>query len=223
MTQALVVCAGCHRHHRASESACPFCGALVGAPLSANRPGALHTAVIAAALALAATQNAAAQVTPPGSPRLQVDPSVIAAYGAPPLDPPVVPEPRETVPSPDERTPPGQALLSLSSRALRDAPRPRSVWRTDLVVRLDGTWIGGGQSGRLRPAQLAALRAEIARARLGNAPRPRVTCDAIPNVAERVTIHSRSVSWTSPCGTSPDPSVARLVTLARRLTINAPR
>lgn len=217
MNQALVVCAGCHRHHRSSEPACPFCGTAVGAPSSSTRPGALQCAVIAAALAFAATQRAEAQVNPVGSPRIGMEHAPAAGYGAPPGVGPLEQQmPQEVV------IPAGSTLFELSRGAVRgDARRPVGRWSSDLVIRTDGTWSSGDRSGRLRGAQLASLRAAIARTRLRNAPRPAITCMAIPTRAERVTVGVRSVSWTSPCGTAPDASVTRLVTLAQRLTVGS--
>lgn len=213
MSEALVPCAGCLRHHRATERACPFCGALVGAPPTAHRPGALHAAALAAALALAATQGAEAQI-PPHSPRIGMEHPPIAAYGAPPhLNPGIDPDGPVAPPSTTEG-----ALLSISHQPLREGRESGARWSPLLVIRGDGTWISDRGSGRLRPAQLASLRAAIARTRVRMAPAPAVTCDAIPTTAQRLTVGRRSVSWTTPCGTAPDPSVARLVALARSLT-----
>ena len=214
MTEALIVCAGCHRHHRSSESACPFCGASVGATLPSVRPGALHTAIIAAALALAATQRAEAQLTPTGNPRIGMEHAPAAGYGAPPGVGPFERQMPQETPVPTSPT-----LFELSRGPIvGGGRRPAPRWSRELVIFNDGNWVSGERTGRLRPAQLSSLRSAIARTRLRNAPPPMVNCMALPTHAERVTVGARSVSWNAPCGTPPDPSVDRLVTLARRLT-----
>ncbi len=213
MTEALIVCAGCHRHHRSSESACPFCGASVGATMPSARPGALHTAVIAAALALAATQRAEAQINPADHPRIGMEHAPAAGYGAPPHVGPFEQQmPQETP------VPTGPVLFELSRGPIGIGRRQIQRWSRELVIFNNGTWVAGGRPGRLRPAQMTSLRSAIARTRVRNAPPPMVNCMALPTHAERVTVGARAVTWNTPCGTSPDPSVDRLVALARRLT-----
>lgn len=217
MTEALIVCAGCHRHHRSTESACPFCGASVGATLPSARPGALHTAIIAAALALAATQRAEAQLNPSDNPRIGMEHAPAAGYGAPPRVGPFEQQMLQAPPIPT-----GPTLFELSRGPIvGGGSRPAPRFSRELVIFNDGNWVSGDRSGRLRPVQLSSLRTAIARTRLRRAPPPMVNCMALPTHAERVTVGARSVSWNSPCDTSPDASVTRLVNLARRLTTGA--
>ena len=158
MTEALIVCAGCHRHHRSSESACPFCGASVGATLPSARPGALHTAIIAAALALAATQRAEAQLNPTNNPRIGMEHAPAAGYGAPPRVGPFEPLMPQQGPVPT-----APALFELSrGPVIGGGRRPSQRWSRALVIYSDGNWVSGDRSGRLRPSPLPSLRPTLA-------------------------------------------------------------
>jgi hypothetical protein len=67
MTSTLVPCAGCSRHVRASDDACPFCAAPVTHPVERSAGGSQATRVV---VALAAALTASA--------------SLSACYGGPP-------------------------------------------------------------------------------------------------------------------------------------------
>ncbi|MDO9017148.1 MAG: hypothetical protein Q8S73_12255 [Deltaproteobacteria bacterium] len=229
MTDPLVVCAGCYRHVRSSERACPFCAATLGAPAPASRPGALHTAVIAAALALAVSDLAYAQQNPPppGNPRLSMEHGGAEGYGAPPMRDPMHPgpaRPQPVVPAPSVEDPLRQRvapLIELSRQSLNGARpnvAPGTDWTTELVIRPDGTFFSAGRSGQLTPPQLTALRAAIARTRLRLVRRRAVDCARSPDSMLRVTAGRADLRWAPGCEPTPDPSVPRLITLARRLT-----
>lgn len=231
MTEALVVCVGCYRHVRSSERACPFCAALLGAPAPASRPGALHTAVIAAALALGLSDRAHAQQThgPLGNPRIGMEHAPAQGYGAPPMmrDPtllgpgrpqPVVPPPVEQSPVESLRVVP---LFELSRQPLRGpggAPPPGTAWSSELLIRADGSWFSSGRSGRLSPPQLTLLRRTIAQTRMRLTRRRAVGCVNSPDSMQRVRAGRNDLRWAPGCEPSPDPSVARLISIARRLT-----
>lgn len=79
MTEALVSCAACSRHVRASETACPFCR-VAREPSAATRTS---LAALAFGAALAGAAPAGAQ---PAS-RLGMEHAPAQGYGAPPLHP----------------------------------------------------------------------------------------------------------------------------------------
>lgn len=91
---ALVPCAGCHRHVRADEAACPFCGgSLAGASVEGIVPEPAQRMSRAGMLAFAtAFLSSACHPTeppaPPPQPTVADAGSVMAIYGAPaPRDP----------------------------------------------------------------------------------------------------------------------------------------
>jgi hypothetical protein len=234
MTDPLLVCAGCYRHVRSSERACPFCAATLGAPAPASRPGALHTAVIAAALALAVSDRAYAQQNPPapGNPRLSMEHGGAEGYGAPPMRDPMLTgpaRPQPEVPPPAVEDPLRQRVAPLIelSRQPVHGPRmntaPGTDWTTELVIRPDGSWFAAGRSGQLSPPQLTALRAAIARTRLRLVRRRAVDCARSPDSMLRVTAGRSDLRWAPGCEPTPDPSVTRLIALARRLTTTTTR
>ena len=231
MTEALVVCVGCYRHVRSSERACPFCAATLGAPPPASRPGALHTAVIAAALALGLSDRAHAQQHPsvPGNPRIGMEHGPAQGYGAPPMmrDPTLLGpgQPQPVVPSPVEQSPVERLrvvpLFELSRQPLPGpgrTPPPGTAWSSELVIHADGSWFASGRSGRLTPPQMTLLRRTIAQTRMRLARRRAVTCVTSPDSMQRVRAGRYDLRWAPGCEPNPDPSVARLIAIARRLT-----
>lgn len=89
---ALRLCAGCNRHVRTSESACPFCGDTTAAPLPSPVSRATRAAMVFGATVLVAGASAAcsdsATTTDAGT---TTDAAVdaqgpVAAYGGPPVD-----------------------------------------------------------------------------------------------------------------------------------------
>ena len=79
MTEALVSCAACSRHVRASETACPFCHV-------AREPSAA-TRTSLAALAFGAALAGAVPADAQPAPRLGMEHAPAQGYGAPPLHP----------------------------------------------------------------------------------------------------------------------------------------
>lgn len=79
MTEALVSCAACSRHVRASETACPFCRV-------AREPSAA-TRTSLAALAFGAALAGAVPADAQPAPRLGMEHAPAQGYGAPPLHP----------------------------------------------------------------------------------------------------------------------------------------
>jgi len=226
MTEALVVCVGCYRHVRSSERACPFCAATLGAPAAASRPGALHTAVIAAALALGLSDRAHAQQTPGplGNPRIGMEHAPAQGYGAPPMmrDPGLLGPggPSQVEHSPVERLR-VVPLFELSNQPLRGpggSPPPGTAWSSELLIRADGSWFASGRSGRLTPPQMTLLRRTIAQTRMRLARRRAVGCVTSPDSMQRVRAGRYDLRWAPGCEPNPDPSVARLIAIARRLT-----
>ncbi len=218
MSDALVVCAGCYRHVRSSERACPFCSAAIGAPPPASRPGALHTAVIAAALALAVSDRAYAQQNPPSNPRLDMHHGGAEGYGAPPapglpgIDPPggMAPEPRAAAP-----------MFELARQRVRPNSRraqAREPWLVALRIEADGAWSAPGRSGRLLPAQLAELRTAAGRTPLSRDPTSFPIDPQPPRVAERLTLGARSVGWSEANIGMPGRYMRHIIELAYRLT-----
>ncbi len=109
MSETLVVCHGCSRHVRASESACPFCKSTRG---DASRAVLLVGATLAGALTYGTAAGAQ-----PTQPRFTIEQMPAQAYGAPPRPPyelpgPVVqPTPPPPVPPTTQPTPaPGPAV-----------------------------------------------------------------------------------------------------------------
>lgn len=76
MTDTLIVCSGCFRHTRASDTSCPFCRA----PRTSTTSIAA-AAIVGAALVGGLTHDAAAQPLPG---RFGAEHSMAAGYGAPP-------------------------------------------------------------------------------------------------------------------------------------------
>lgn len=226
MSDPLVVCVVCYRHVRASERACPFCRAALDGPLLASRPGALHTAVIAAALALAASDRAHAQQSPLGSPRLGLLHGGAEGYGAPPAPTPMpVMEPPHApteAPRAEEQMTP--ALAPAVFEFARQPLRPRSrrsrvaeTWSIALRIGADGSWAAPGRSGRLSPSQMTDLRAAIARTSLSPEPTT-LQVPLTPTRVERVTLGARSVRWRDPGVGLPNRDLRHLIELAYRLT-----
>lgn len=223
MTDALIVCAGCYRHVRSSERACPFCSAVMGAPPPASRPGALHTAVIAAALALAAADRVEAQQNPPANPRFGLQHGGAEGYGAPPapgvtdIDPPgaIAPDPRTAAP-----------LFELARQRVRaDSRRAQATepWVVALRIEADGAWTAPGRSGRLSPAQVVELRTAAARSMLTHDLPPSIWVDPpTPTVTERLTLGASSVRWTEANVGMPGRDMRHLIELAHRLTRSRP-
>jgi hypothetical protein len=213
MNDALVVCADCYRHVRAAERACPFCRAARDAPPPASRPGALHTAVIAAALSLAVSERAHAQLNPLGSPRFDMVHGGAQGYGGPPS-----PTPMTGLPTPPVAPNPAPAVFELARQPL-PAPgrRSRAPWSIALRVAADGAWTAPGRSGRLSPSQLAELRAAADRASL-NPERTTPSAQIRPTRVERVTLGAHSVSWPEPGYGLPNRDLRHLIEMARRFT-----
>ena len=227
MSAPLIVCAGCYRHVRASERACPFCRAALDAPPPASRPGALHTAVIAAALALVASDRAQAQQLPLDSPRLEVLPRGAAGYGAPP-------SPMQGALGIGTDRTEGEQATPTSARTVfefaRQAVRPRgrqsrlpAPWSIALRIGADGSWTAPGRTGRLSPSRLAELRAAIAHTSLSPEPTSLpVSRTRTPTRVERVTLGARSVSWPDRGDGLPNRDLRHLIELADRLTRTGP-
>lgn len=211
MSEALVVCAGCYRHVRASERACPFCAAVRDAPPPATRPGALHTAVIAAALALAVSDRASAQQAPSTNPRFGLLHGGAEGYGAPP--------------HPDGIggvTATAGPVFEFARRPLRTGSRRSRVeapWTVALSIRADGSWTASGRSGRLTPEQLAELRAAVARTSRVTDPSTPIGPPPTPTIEERVTWGARTATWPrTDMGATPGRDLRHLIELAYRLT-----
>ena len=95
---------------------------------------------------------------------------------------------------------------------------PGAPWTSEIIIRADGSWFASGRSGRLSPPQMAALRSAIARTRLRLTRRRAVTCVTSPDSMQRVTAGRADLRWAPGCEPTPDPSVTRLIAIARRLT-----
>ena len=82
---ALRLCAGCNRHVRTSESACPFCGDTTAAPLPSPVSRATRATVLVAGASAACSDSAT--TTDAGTTDAAVDAQgPVAAYGGPPVD-----------------------------------------------------------------------------------------------------------------------------------------
>ena len=105
MSETLVVCHGCSRHVRATESACPFCKSARG---ETSRAALLVGATLAGALAYGTSADAQ-----PTQPRFTIEQMPAQAYGAPPRPPYELPGPvvQPTPPPPPPVPPtPGPAV-----------------------------------------------------------------------------------------------------------------
>lgn len=119
MSETLIVCHGCSRHIRASESACPFCKSARG---DVSRAALLVGATLAGALAYGSTAHAQ-----PTQPRFTIEQMPAQAYGAPPRPPyelpgPVVqptPPPVQPTPPPVQPTPPPSPGPAVDTSRLR--------------------------------------------------------------------------------------------------------
>jgi len=112
-------------------------------------------------------------------------------------------------------------LLELHERGAEPAPANPAVHT--LRIFADGRYATGeGAGGLLGKAQLAELRARLGRTRLVMKSAANL-CDALPTSTLELRIRRGSLSWQLPCSPEPDPSVTRLVDLARRLTARPSR
>lgn len=100
--------------------------------------------------------------------------------------------------------------------AERVRPRPGMTQRS-LQVFSDGSFELEGRPGQLPREALRELRRAIAKTRVSLLPPARVNCMAIPVRQTVVKTQRGTVSWASPCGRSPHPSVHTLLETARPL------
>lgn len=100
---------------------------------------------------------------------------------------------------------------------LEEASVNSGAWQVRALVTSDGRWQGRGGHGTLAAPQLERLRAAIARASFRRVAHP-LPCEAEPTVRYHLSAGGRAISWASPCGSEPEPSVVELERLLGDLT-----
>lgn len=139
----------------------------------------------------------------------------VVVQPAPPTTPSPAPVTRPTPPPPPAPAcePGGDVLYRETRRPLGNDAVPRET----ITIYTSGAFTGGKRGqGCLDGREVAALRATLTAARL--APRPQVTCRAMPHVEITVEIDEvGAVTWRAPCSRTPDAETMRGVELARDL------
>lgn len=112
--------------------------------------------------------------------------------------------------------PPSPILTVEVGPTARMKPRPGTT-QLELQVFKDGSFELEGRPGQLPREALRELQRQLAKTRVALLPPARVNCMAIPVRQTVVKTQRGTVSWASPCGRSPHPSVQKLLEATRPL------